>query len=462
MADVRISVTPETYLEFQPLSLNPDQADVVISSPNSPSHMSLSVEAVPVLEKLQAGTSLGEVMSEFDIDAETMRDLVKCFADCGLLARIDGRPLPRPGGLFASSDAASPAPGDASTGATPPARRGITLGIARVKPDSLRFFVSPVAIGLYAAAAMFVIAVLLGVPRLRPKVGDWFWSPSLTVSMLGNFLLGWAFVIAHEAAHMVAARRVGLAGTLRIGYRQTFLVAETDVSDIWRVPHRQRYYVYLAGIALECLWMALFLTLFLLEDAGHISLGGMRPLLRALLYARYIGVLWQFRFNMQTDIYYTIGGILNHKNLMEDTKAYLAYLWARVRRRPAREPRLRPKERVVVRLYLVFAAISNAWVWISWAYLIVPVWIRLLWTGGQSVYQGLTGMGALRFLDGFVVIAITLFNWLTPLILMWRSHRRARLAPPAYSVVFAEPGAEAEGGPEAAMEAAVTGTPSDH
>ena len=424
--EIRLPMTIESSLEFHSLTFNPDKDDVVISSPASGHHMSLSVGAMPVLERLQSGTPVGSVMSEFSIDAETMRDLVKCFADCGLLARIDGQPLPQ----SSSASAAT-------------LRRGVTLGIARVKPESLNFLLSPLAVAVYLTATLFAVGVLIGIPRLRPHVEDWFFSSSLAVSLAGNFVLGWLLILAHEAAHMLAARRVGLAGVLRLGYRQRFLVAETDVSDIWRVPHRQRYSVYLAGIALEFVWMATFLALFLLEDGGHLSLGGARPVLRALLYGRYVGVLWQFRFNMQTDIYYTLGGLLNHKNLMEDTKAYLVFLWARVRRKPAREPRLRPRERVVVRLYMVFAGVTNAWIWVSWVYLIVPVFIRLLWTGGQSVYRGLTGGGPLPFLDGALVIVIVLFSWLAPLYLWWRSRGIARSAPPAYDLVFEGVGAEA-------------------
>ncbi len=424
---IRVVADPATTIEFRPLTFNPDKDDVVISSPASPHHMSLNAEARPLVDRLQNGATLGEVMAEFELDAETAQDLLKCFLDCGLVARVGGhRVAQERGNLRIDADAPAPRP----------APRGTTFGLSRIKPASLAFLVSPPAIAFYAACTVFSLATLLAVPALRPRPADWFFSSSMTVSLVGNFVLGWLVVLGHEAAHMLAARQVGLAGTLGIGYRQRFLVAETDVSHIWEVPHRQRYPVFLAGLAYEFVLIAILIALFLLDDAGRLALGPARPVLRALLYSRYVSVLWQFRFNMQTDIYYTVGNLLNHKNLMEDTKAYLGFLWARVRRREAKLPRLRPREWAIVRAYMAFAAVTNTWVWISWVYLIIPVWVRLLWTGGQSVWRGFEGGRLLLVGDGLLVIAITLFNWLTPVVLWWRSRRHTHLAPPEYEVVL--------------------------
>lgn len=462
---VRLDVNSTTRVVFRPLTFNVDKDDVVISSPHSPHHMSLSVEAQPLIERLQAGATLGAVIAEFDLDPETTQDLLKCLVDCGLVARLGDRDIPMLAGAgdHAAADHAAPAPGHAAAdhAAAEPAsadhapdhaprsgvgafrRRGITLGISRVRPARLNFLVSPLALIFYIACLLFIAGIFVTVPGLRPKAADWFFSTSLSVSMLGNFVMAWAIVLGHEMAHMLAARQVGLAGTLSISYRQRFVVAQTDVSDVWRVPHRQRYSVYLAGLAYEFILMTTILIFLILDSAGSVVLGTTGLILKAVLYARVISVLWQFRFNMQTDIYYTIGNLLNHKNLMEDSRAYLAYLWARVRRRVAKPLRLRPREWVVVKAYLAFAAVTNAWIWIAWAFLVIPVWVRLISTGGQSMWRGLTGGGLLPFLDGFVVISITLFNWITPLALAWRARRRAKLAPPEYEVVL---GASQAGG----------------
>ncbi len=448
---VRLDVNSTTRVVFRPLTFNVDKDDVVISSPHSPHHMSLSVEAHPLIDRLQAGATLGAVIAEFDLDTETTQDLLKCFVDCGLVARLGDRVIPMLAAAgdhaaadHAAADHAAPAPDHAAPDHAALARdssggfrrRGITLGISRVRPARLNFLVSPLALIFYSACLLFAVGTFVAVPGLRPKAADWFFSTSLSLSMLGNFVMAWAIVLGHEMAHMLAARQVGLAGVLSIGYRQRFIVAQTDVSDVWRVPHRKRYNVYLAGLAYEFILMTTILILLILDSAGSLVLGTTGLILKAVLYARVISVLWQFRFNMQTDIYYTIGNLLNYKNLMEDSRAYLAYLWARVRRREAKPLRLRPKEWVVVRAYLVFAGVTNAWIWIAWAFLVIPVWVRLISTGGQSMWRGLTGGGILPFLDGFVVISIILFNWITPLAMAWRARRRAKLAPPEYEVVL--------------------------
>ena len=467
---VRLDVNSTTRVVFRPLTFNIDKDDVVISSPHSPHHMSLSVEAQPLIERLQAGATLGAVIAEFDLDPETTQDLLKCLVDCGLVARLGDRDIPMlaAAGDHAAADHVAPAPGHAvaASAAPDPAapdpaaparnsfggfrRRGITLGISRVRPARLNFLVSPLALIFYVACLLFIVGTFVVVPGLRPKAADWFFSTSLSVSMFGNFIMAWTIVLGHEMAHMLAARQVGLAGILSIGYRQRFIVAQTDVSDVWRVPHRKRYNVYLAGLAYEFILMTTILILLILDSTGFLVLGTTGLILKAVLYARVLSVFWQFRFNMQTDIYYTIGNLLNHKNLMEDSRAYLAYLWARVRRRTAKPLRLRPKEWVVVKAYLAFAAVTNAWIWIAWAFLVIPVWVRLISTGSQSIWRGLTGGGLLPFLDGFVVISITLFNWITPLALAWRARRRAKLAPPEYEVVLGASQAGGDGRTDAA------------
>lgn len=469
---VRLDVNATTRVVFRPLTFNVDKDDVVISSPHSPHHMALSVEAQPLIERLQAGATLGTVIAEFNLDTETTQDLLKCLVDCGLVARLGERDIPMlaAAGDHAAADHPAPAPDHAAPDHAAPdhpaparssfggfRRRGITLGISRVRPARLNFLVSPLALILYVACLLFAAGTFVAVPGLRPKAADWFFSTSLSVSMLGNFVMAWTIVLGHEMAHMLAARQVGLTGTLSIGYRQRFIVAQTDVSDVWRVPHRKRYNVFLAGLAYEFILMTTILILLILDSAGSLVLGTAGLVLKAVLYARVISVLWQFRFNMQTDIYYTIGNLLNHKNLMEDSRAYLAHLWARVRRRAAKPLRLRPREWVVVKAYLAFAAVTNAWIWIAWAFLVIPVWVRLISTGGQSMWRGLTGGGILPFLDGFVVISITLFNWITPLALAWRARRRAKLAPPEYEVVLesSEAGADGHAG-EASAPASAT------
>src|SRR5262249_9805124 len=133
---------------------------------------------------------------------------------------------------------------------------------------------------------------------------------------------GWSLVFLHEAAHLLAARARGCAGSLSISRRLYFLVAQTDMSGIRSVPRSQRYAPYLAGMTVD---LMILLICFLLRATGT---GG--RITSVITYLVIIQLLFQFAIFMRTDVYYVITNWLRLGNLMHDVQQLLIGLVARM------------------------------------------------------------------------------------------------------------------------------------
>ena len=100
--------------------------------------------------------------------------------------------------------------------------------------------------------------------------------------------------------------RPGAARAVRFGIdrRLWLLVFETDLSQLWTIPRRQRYGPQLAGLAIDAVVLALLLAVELLAVASRISPPPLLArLLAALAFLKVAGMLWQCLVFMRTDLY---------------------------------------------------------------------------------------------------------------------------------------------------------------
>jgi putative peptide zinc metalloprotease protein len=107
--------------------------------------------------------------------------------------------------------------------------------------------------GLTVQAVLAVTAavVLLAVPGARPAPGDGVATSVPLASLL--LLAGLATVLgmAHEAAHVLAARAAGVPSRISIGRRMIFVVYQTDLTRLWSVTRRARVVPLLAGLMFD-------------------------------------------------------------------------------------------------------------------------------------------------------------------------------------------------------------------
>src|SRR5690606_24378543 len=107
-----------------------------------------------------------------------------------------------------------------------------------------------VAWTVYGLAAIFDVAALVLVPSLLPvPAQDAFTLDDAGLSGLLLYVFQLALVAVHECWHWLADRSLAIPARFGADRRMAFLVCETDLSQLWSVPRRQRYGPLLAGLA---------------------------------------------------------------------------------------------------------------------------------------------------------------------------------------------------------------------
>lgn len=145
-----------------------------------------------------------------------------------------------------------------------------------------------------------------------------FVNDSTTLSILTYFVVSWLSVFMHELTHFLSAAGFNAYAYIGLGTRLQFLVAQTTVSNPYRLVKAQRIKIYSIGMLTDVI---VALACIMLVHIIHVSI--IVSILRCLLYIKLSAIIWQFLFYMRTDVYYLFTTIVGEYNLMEDARLFL-------------------------------------------------------------------------------------------------------------------------------------------
>jgi hypothetical protein len=189
------------------------------------------------------------------------------------------------------------------------------------------------------AYGLVVLAAVLQATRhrdLAPGYGHLFFTPYFAVVEIVLFLGQFPLMLVHEAAHVLAGRRLGLRTRVSVGFRFYYFVLQTSMDGLVAVPARKRVLPMVAGMGAD-LVVASLLTLTAAVLRGP---GGSQPLIGrlalAFAFTTLLRVAWQFYFFLRTDLYYVVSLVLGCVDLHGTATAMLRNLVLRLRRRPDR------------------------------------------------------------------------------------------------------------------------------
>jgi len=193
--------------------------------------------------------------------------------------------------------------------------------IEGVRPETARRLFGGTAWTLYGLAAAFAAGVLLLRPDLRPSFEHSWWLPDPVLSVLVLLPVWFVLGAIHEAWHWLAGRAVGVPAVFRVSYRGAFLVFETDLTQIATTPRRRRYGPFLAGMAVDSVWLTIALGLRRANREGALALPGpLDRLLAALVLVLVVGIVWQFAaVFMRSDMYAVLANALRCHDLYRAT-----------------------------------------------------------------------------------------------------------------------------------------------
>jgi hypothetical protein len=267
-------------------------------------------------------------------------------------------------------------------------------------------------------------------PEIAPNPRRVFFTSSLLIAQVTIVASQIGFLFMHEAAHVLAGKRIGLRSSLGIGQRMYAVVLETRMNGLLSVPRRQRYLPFLSGIMVDVL---LICGLGLLAAATRGSDGSMPLIGRFALASGFpivIRIIWQFLLFQRTDLYYVFCTMLRCYDLHAAARTLVRNRFWRALGKEERlvdEGNWTDRDRQIAWWYAPFAAIGLAILTIIMIMIVIPlatIFAHLLW-------QGLSGDFGLRFWDALGSLLLNsaqILAFVYPTIRNYVRSRRVRSA----------------------------------
>jgi hypothetical protein len=243
---------------------------------------------------------------------------------------------------------------------------------------------------LYAAAALFDVVCLVLRPDLRPQPRDAFALEDVGFSALLLIPCAHLVVALHEGWHWLAARHAGVAARFGIDRRMVFLVFETDLSQLWSVPRRQRYGPVLAGLAADSAVLSFLLGAQLAAHEGLWSPPSlMLRLLGAWAFIQVATMLWQCMVFLRTDLYALLVVATGCRNLWQVKTLLLRQAFGRLTSEQAHELAAADPRNVAVGRWFRWVWLGGSVLVAAWALAFyLPVQLRILGWAGDGLSQG--------------------------------------------------------------------------
>jgi putative peptide zinc metalloprotease protein len=418
-----VGYPPDALVVVPPFAHRREGDEVTIGHAERNVYLSIPAEGLDILNYLADGKTVGEAAAlyheKYD-ERPDLDDFLAALASEGFVAGPSTvEPTPVAPALAGAAEEPKPAP-----------RRQWSFDW--IPPHVAKRFCGPVVLTIAALLTAGGVVLLTRDPGLTP-------GPEVFLFEGGHFaLLTWLTIIftiaataVHELAHAIAARAAGVSASLGMGNLLYTMVAQTDISGIMMAPKRQRYRAYLFGSIVDAASAAILVGVLY---AGRHGILDVHPILAALLHAVFytyvLRITFQMFFYLRTDLYYVIANMLNAKNLMADTEAFLRNIVARVfrqRHRLVDQSGIPRRERRAVRGYAVVYCIGRFFSLSVLVFFYIPIlWgyleqVILLVTGQDSRFTGLD-----FFTIGVIVLAIDgggIFLWLRGL---YRARKRRK------------------------------------
>jgi hypothetical protein len=324
-------------VRVHPFTRQVEGGEAVIGRLDLATYLVVPLDVLAVIDELAAGRTVGEASAAYRQRHGEEPDLQ------ALLSTLEGKGLVAPAADGAPAEGARPSP------------KRFSGHFQAIPPSVARALFAPPALFGYA---LLVAAAAVAVFRDPAIVPGWqaLFFPAHLASMVPLLLvLHCGAIFLHEMGHLLAARAAGVPARLGIGHRLWIVVAETDMTGIWSLPRRQRYFPMLAGPLVDVVSAALLVLLLAAQAEGLVRLGELAGMLVPAMLLRYLlGLAWQCYFFVRTDLYYVVASAFGCKNLLTDTETFLRQRVGRLfGRRPATPLDVPPHELRAIRTYSV-------------------------------------------------------------------------------------------------------------
>ena len=422
-----MSATPlreDEVLAVRELSVVADGGQFIVGDPGTQTYVVLPEVGVQVIELLRGGATICEAttaaraLAGEEVD---VADFARSLTELGFA------------NVASPSDTAEAGAASLRAGRRRAADRQAARPPAQAAASRwLRRAFSPTACAAYAACAVAAVALLALDPALFPRPLDVFFLDTPVRSIAALTLMTYLFAAAHEGAHWLAARAVGVSAKITISRRLYFLALEIDLSGLWSLPRRRRYTALLAGMAFDALVLLPVLLTRHGDAAGWWQLSdGLLRTLAAITFIEVFAIVSQCWVFLRTDLYAVLITATGCVNLLRVNELLLRRTLRRIT--PAQREELAgapPRDLAVARWYRWIHLLGiggAAWFFVAF---FAPATIQLLSWISESVGHG--DAGSVRFWEalafGLVIVSPRLLTLAVALrdLRSWRVRRSLR------------------------------------
>jgi hypothetical protein len=301
---IEIAISGNCTLGLAPLRIRQEGDDYLVGEQGSRSYLVMQAVGTEVVRMLQAGHTPAQVKQALCVKYATpditLVPFLQSLVQAGFVRTVAGRPVV----------ASPPSPAKA----------------VRMHRRHVAWLFTAPMLALYAALILAGLAIAVLQPGLLPRPRDVILAQNYAFTVLATILISVTNVAKHEAAHVIAAKYLGVDARCSLGHRLFFPVIQTDLTDLWLVDPRRRYIAYVAGMVSDLEVAALLLIVLWLAAHGSLMIGQMSASAMKLAIIVIVGgIVWQFNLFMRTDVYYIIANALRCRDLAHDARRYLLH-----------------------------------------------------------------------------------------------------------------------------------------
>ncbi|MEM0230675.1 MAG: hypothetical protein QXW00_04200 [Candidatus Woesearchaeota archaeon] len=365
----------------------------IVGNPETEIYVRIPEKGYELLELFERGYSVSEIrkISREHLGRINVDSFIKNLIRHEFVKSIDGNPLKIE------------------------SKRNIIEIFRFIKPKHVRWLFSEEAYLVYAFIISFALGILISNPSYFPKMADYFFTESMSKVVIISFLTGWLLVFLHELAHMLACRSYNLKASFGITNRLYYLVAITDVTNVYSIKREKRYRVFLAGIATDLLIASASIVILYLSGIGAITLSqSIVRFLKFVVLLEAFGIAWQFYFFLKTDIYYAFENLTEVNNLHKKAQLLLRQFFQSFihgkKHHHFRQHYQSLRERNIVLAYAIFYALGYL---VSMCVLVfygIPIAARLLSWAFSSLMKGAVIGNPAIFYDAIILLSFWLIN----------------------------------------------------
>jgi putative peptide zinc metalloprotease protein len=196
-------------------------------------------------------------------------------------------------------------------------------------------------------------------------------------------------------------------GYFSLGMRLYLPVAETNLTQLWKVPRRKRYIPFLAGLLNDGLFVAVTIILLWLSDLGLIPrVELIHAFGKFLVLVLSFGIIWQFLFFVRTDIYYVVSNLLGCRNLYNDSWNLILNTLSSSLRLRTRSFEIPTKELRIIKLYAPFMLIATVMSISAFTLFGLPILFQIFLEAIQILSLGYKA-NLLNFVEGLLLTCLT-------------------------------------------------------